>query len=97
VQQRGSDGDQHHLLPALRRRRLELDQAAILRLELERYDATNGNGHVNGAVNGAAIARDPVDAVRLRGIPVVGPSGVSGAIHGSLPHVDAIENVERRR
>jgi len=83
-------GDDHHLRAHLRRRRqLELEQADVLRRELDRI-SENGNGHVNGAVH------DPVDAIRLRGVPVVG-GGAAGAIRGSIPHLDAVENVDRRR
>ena len=78
-------GDDHHLLERFRRRHeLLVAQAKALAAE-----ASNGNGRANGHV------RDPVDAVRLCGIPAVG-SGAAGAVRGSIPHLSGLENVRRR-
>jgi len=68
-------GDEHHLLERYRRDR---EQAKILVREIDRAIDEGKDISVRGT-------RDPVDAVRLRGIPCVGPGGVGGAIRGTRP------------
>lgn len=38
--------------------------------------------------------RDPVDAVRLRGLPVVG-CGIGGASPGTVPHIEGARRADR--
>jgi len=70
-------GDDHHLLARYRR---DVEQAKILMREIDR--ALDEGLDVSRS---ARATRDPVDAVRLRGIPCVGPGGVGGAIRGTRP------------
>ena len=42
-------------------------------------------------------SRDPVDAVRLRGVPVVGPGSAGGAIPGTRPDFAVLRSDEKPR
>jgi hypothetical protein len=72
--------DAHHLLPRVVEGPISAERANAARvLEAER------EAHANGEQVEARWARDPVDAVRLRGIPAVGPGMAGGAIRGTRP------------
>ena len=74
-------GDDHHLLERFRRNQA---QARILAHEVRRvFD--------EGVDTTQRATRDPVDAVRLRGIPAVGPNMAGGAIRGTRPDVEALK------
>jgi hypothetical protein len=83
------DDGLHRLAYFIRRRQLETEQAKILAAELERV---NGNG--NGRPPPGSLPGDPA---ALRGIPCFARGSAGGAIRGSRPEVDALENLERRR
>ena len=80
--------DRHHLLPRHRPpTELEQRQAAILERELNRVIAERQDNGV----------RDPVDAVRLRGIPAVGRGGAGGHIAGTRPDYEVLKLDRKRR
>jgi len=69
-----------------RRAELEREHAAIVARALR----DNPGRHLDEA---KARAKLPGDPWALRGIPAVGRNGKGGHVRGSLPHVDAIENI----
>jgi hypothetical protein len=77
-------GDDHHLLARYRQ------QARVLADELERAL----NEGIDTSVRGT---RDPVDGIRARGVPIVGPGSAGGAIRGTLPHREILKLDARTR
>ena len=72
------NGD-HHLLPRHREGPIHLERSNGLRV-LEAERAALGNGE-----RVQATAHDAVDAIRARGVPIVGPGTACGAILGTRP------------
>jgi len=74
--------DGHRLLPRYRQSSIALARRnALIVLDAE-IAADQAGQRV-----GKPAARDPVDAVRLRGIPCVGPGTAGGAIRGTRPDI----------
>ena len=69
---------------------LEREQAAVVRAEVDRAVA---EGKIVLRTNG--VPHDPVDRVRARGVPIVGPGSAGGAIAGTRPD-HAVFSRERR-
>jgi hypothetical protein len=72
-------GDDHHLLERFRRN-----------LDLQRRNAqsvaeADRAAFAAGEPIGTSVGRDPVDAVRLRGVPLIGPGCAGGAVRGTRP------------
>jgi hypothetical protein len=83
--------DGHRLLPRYREGTIALERRnalIVLEAELAADQA--------GKPIGKPALRDPVDAVRLRGIPCVGPGTAGGAIRGTRPDV-AVLRLDGRR
>jgi hypothetical protein len=79
------NGD-HHLLKRYRR---EQEQAKVLIRETLRALDEGVDISVRGT-------RDPVDAVRLRGIPCLGRGTAGGAIRGTRPDIAVLRLDDRR-
>jgi hypothetical protein len=83
-------GDDHHLLPRHREGPIVIERLnALAVLEAERQALEQGQD--------VAVHRDPVDAIRLRGIPAVGPGSAGGAILGTRPDRAVLGIDERSR
>ena len=80
--------DDHHLLARYRRGELPRWQhEAINAAIVARRDELRP---------GRAGERDPVDAIRARGVPILGPGSAGGAIPGTRPDY-AILKLDRKR
>ena len=74
--------DGHHLLPRYRQGTIAHERHNSLAVMDAEIAADQAGQRV-----GKPAARDPVDAVRLRGIPCVGPGTAGGAIRGTRPDI----------
>lgn len=82
--------DGHRLLPRYRQSSIALARRNAL-IVLDAEIAADQAGKP-----AKPAPHDPVDAVRLRGIPCVGPGTAGGAIRGTRPDVAVLGLDERR-
>jgi hypothetical protein len=78
-------GDDHHLLAKYRRHELERRQAEALVRGVDR------------AISEGRVRRAPVDAMRARGVPILGPGSAGGHIPGSRPDHEILRLDERQK